>query len=73
MDVKLSLEDRPESQYGARRPGLSAEEAVAVERLLSRVRLLAATEGLIVKVYFLFLLFLIQSRQIFPWKTETIK
>lgn len=50
LDVKLSLEDRPESGYGTNRPGLSAEEAGIVGGLLSRVRLFAATEGLIVKV-----------------------
>lgn len=50
LDVKLSLEDRPESGYGISRPGLSEEEADIVRRLLSRVRLFAATEGLIVKV-----------------------
>ncbi|CAM9416992.1 unnamed protein product, partial [Laminaria digitata] len=52
LDVKLSLEDRPESGYGTNRPGLSAEEAGIVGGLLSRVRLFAATEGLIVKELF---------------------
>ena len=51
LDVKLSLEDRPESGYGISRPGLSPEEANIVGGLLSRVRLFAATEGLIVKVF----------------------
>lgn len=50
LDVKLSLEGRPESGYGVRRPGLSAEEVLSVGGLLSRIRLLAATEGLIVEV-----------------------
>lgn len=51
LDVKLSLEDRPGSGYGPRRPGLSIEEADVVTGLLARVRLLAATEGLVVKVH----------------------
>lgn len=50
LDVKLALEDRPGSGYGPSRPGFSAEEANVVTGLLNRVRLLAATEGLIVKV-----------------------
>lgn len=50
IDVKLSLEDRPESGYGVHRPGLSADDVTAVGKLLSRVRLLADTEGLIVRV-----------------------
>eukprot|EP00904_Undaria_pinnatifida_P007730 jgi/Undpi1/4087/HiC_scaffold_16.g07454.m1 len=52
LDVKLSLEDRPDSGYGTNRPGLSVEEADVVGGLLSRVRLFAATEGLIVKELF---------------------
>lgn len=50
LDVKLALEDRPGSGYGVHRPGLSEEEAGLVAGLLGRVRLFAATEGLIVKV-----------------------
>lgn len=50
LDVKLSLEDRPDSRYGVHRPGLSEEEAGLVAGLLDRVRLFVATEGLIVKV-----------------------
>lgn len=49
--MKLSLEDRPESSYGVRRPGLSTEDALTVGALLSRIQLLADTEGLIVEVH----------------------
>ncbi|CAM9638892.1 unnamed protein product [Pylaiella littoralis] len=52
LDVKLALEDRPRSGYGVCRPGLSEEEAGLVAGLLGRVRLFAATEGLIVKTMF---------------------
>lgn len=51
LDVKLSLEGRPESSYGVRRPGLSPEDALTVGALLSRIQLLADTEGLIVEVH----------------------
>ena len=51
LDVKLALEDRPGSGYGVHRPGLSEEEAGVVAGLLRRVRMFAATEGLIVKVF----------------------
>ena len=51
LDVKLSLEDRPELEYGARHPGLSAEEAGVVAGLLSRVRVFVTTAGLDVKVH----------------------
>lgn len=50
LDVKLALEDRPDSRYGVHRPGLSENEAGLVARLLGRVRSFVATEGLIVKV-----------------------
>ncbi|CAN0066595.1 unnamed protein product [Ascophyllum nodosum] len=52
LDVKLSLEDRPELEYGARHPGLSAEEAGVVAGLLSRVRVFVTTAGLDVKTLF---------------------
>lgn len=52
LEVKLSLQGRPESRYGVRGPGLSVEEVEIVGALLSRIRLLGATEGLIVKVRF---------------------
>lgn len=50
LDVKLALEDKPGSGYGVHRPGLSEDEAGLVAGLLDRVRMLSATEGLIVKV-----------------------
>ena len=57
LDVKLSLENCPESKYGVSHPGLSPEEAVVVGGLLSRMKVFVAAEGLIVKV----------RRGGFPW------